>query len=957
MPNRLTQRIRAAWRSFILGPAAVDQWSTVQGLSGDEYKPAEYGQYIATSNGVYACASLRADLLASLPMRLYKGAGESKAEVTTGPVRNLMDSVNPHWTRGRLISMTELSLCLWGEAFWFAERGVSGRLPPRELWWAKPDRVRVIPDPVDYVRGFFYQPVNGGAEVFYRPDEVIWLRYPNPLDEWHGLSPLAAARLSADTASAAMHSNRNLFSHGIQMGGMLMPPKGSTLSQEQATALEKALERRFSGSENAHRWAVFPYEYQISTPNITPKDAEFLGALRWALEDICRAYKVPLDLLGGQRSYENYSGSMKALWTQCILPEARLLASEINEQLLPMFAGGGVDEVEFDFSDVDVLQEGHGEKWSRAKEQIATGAITINEWREAEGLKPVPWGDAWWAPISVSPVSDASEPEATAAAAPQEEQAPEEPRGMRMLPFGEAEHQRVCLRWERRGSPWLKAWGRLCADLFKRQKDSIIGRLKAPKRDLGDVAGDPFNIAEWVKRFRVEARPLLAEMLQAFGAAALEDLAVEMAFDVFEPAVVRFLEQRAQRFAVEVNQTTWDALKSSLVEGLEAGDSMDIMAERVEAVMGERIRSSAEVIASTEVNGAQNGGTLLAWEQSGVVEGKEWVAALDARTRDDHVDAHGQVVGLDEDFQVGGFSGPSPGQMGDPSQDCNCVVPDTLVSGAFVGGLVADYAGPVWEIETVRGYRLTVTPNHPVLTDKGWIAAHALREGMNLLSYTENVGGASLVDVDDKNRPAPVQDVFEAIRANGRSRRAVLVGLDLHGDAQWTDGKVNVVGVDGILPGHIQTVSTGQHIEEGELISPASTRVMIEAERPLELDVLGVNASSAGLPGGSHLSVDAIGTLANARPLEPLRIGPAAYWNTSTGEKSKQGAAPIASFIGELLEAGAGLIAPDQIVRVRETHFRGHVYDLQSVDGWIIAQRIVISNCRCVMIAKVKGVN
>jgi SPP1 gp7 family putative phage head morphogenesis protein len=489
-----------------------------------------------------------------------------------------------------------------------------------------------------------------------------------------------------------MHSNRNLFSHGIQLSGMLMPPKGTTFTPEQAADLEKALARRFSGAGNAHRWAVFPYEYQVETPTLSPKDAEFLGALKWSLEDICRAYKVPLDLIGGQRSYENVNAAQKAMWTQCILPEARFIASEVTEQLLPMFAGSGVDSAEFDASDVDVLQEGHGEQWTRSREQIEKGAITVNEWREAEGLKPVPWGDVWWAPISVGPVRDDSEqeplgstgakgPEPTApivpeSTEPQEEEPsdeqPEEPRGMRMLPFGEAEHQRVCQRWERRGNPWQKAWGRLCADLFKRQKDSIIGRLKAPKRDLGSVADEPFNMAEWVKRFRREGRPLLAEMLLAFGAAALEDLGLTLAFDVYEPAVVRFLEQRAQRFAIEVNQTTWDSLKASLAEGIEAGDSMDTMAERVEAVMAERIRSSAETIARTEVNGAQNGGTLAAWEQSGVVEGKEWVAALDARTRDDHVDAHGQVVGIDEDFEVAGVRGPTPGQMGDPAQDCNC---------------------------------------------------------------------------------------------------------------------------------------------------------------------------------------------------------------------------------------------------------------------------------------------
>jgi SPP1 gp7 family putative phage head morphogenesis protein len=430
---------------------------------------------------------------------------------------------------------------------------------------------------------------------------------------------------------------------------------------------------------------VFPFEYQVETPSLSPKDAEFLGALKWSLEDICRAYKVPLDLIGGQRTYENVNAAMKAIWVQCILPEARFIAEELTEQLLPMFPGSGVDSVDFDADSVDVLQEGHGEKWTRSKEQISSGAITVNEWRKQEGLAPVAWGDAWWGPISLTPIKDAEEPDLPAVTeappapnAPAQEEQPaeddqtQEPRGMRMLPFGGPEHERECVRFNRRADPWQKAVARMCAELLKRQQASVLAKLKAPKRDPGDVVDDPFDKAEWVKRFRVKARPVFAEIVAAIGAAALEDLALTGGFDLFDPLVIRFLEKRAQRFAVEVNRTTWDALKASLGDGLTAGDSMEAMAERVEAVMGERIRSGAETIARTEVNGAANGGTQLAWKQSGVVEGKEWVAALDARTRDDHVDAHGQVVGLDEDFTVGGFSGPCPGSIGDPSQDIAC---------------------------------------------------------------------------------------------------------------------------------------------------------------------------------------------------------------------------------------------------------------------------------------------
>ena len=45
---------------------------------------------------------------------------------------------------------------------------------------------------------------------------------------------------------------------------------------------------------------------------MTPKDAEYLGSLKWNLEEICRAYGVPQDLVGGQRTYENVDAAMKA---------------------------------------------------------------------------------------------------------------------------------------------------------------------------------------------------------------------------------------------------------------------------------------------------------------------------------------------------------------------------------------------------------------------------------------------------------------------------------------------------------------------------------------------------------------------------------------------------------------------------------------------------------------------
>lgn len=61
--------------------------------------------------------------------------------------------------------------------------------------------------------------------------------------------------------------------------------------------------------------------------------------------------------------------------------------------------------------------------------------------------------------------------------------------------------------------------------------------------------------------------------------------------------------------------------------------------------------------------------------QSGVVSGRVWLTSLDDRVRDSHREAHGQKVGLDEPFIVGGNACEVPGECGVPEEDiqCRCV--------------------------------------------------------------------------------------------------------------------------------------------------------------------------------------------------------------------------------------------------------------------------------------------
>jgi HK97 family phage portal protein len=326
----MTRSIRKRWsdarRAWKAGPGVVDKFETGSGHDTSTYNPSEYGDYLVTSNAVYTCANIRADACASVAMKSSRfDANGKKIPDRDSEVVRLLQKVNQFWTMNRLMKMTELSLCTWGMNYWAVEK--DGRGNPVELWWMRTDRVVIMPDPVNYVKGFVYCPTNGEKPIPFGVDEVIWFRYPNPLDEYSGLSPMAAARLAADVASEAGKSNLGIFKNGYQVGGLIVPKEGFDMTSDQAKELEKQLDSRFSGSDKAHKWGVLRLEVETKQLGITPKDAEFLGALGWSLEEIARAYGIPLDMVGGQRTYENVRASDRAFWMRTITPELNFIAS------------------------------------------------------------------------------------------------------------------------------------------------------------------------------------------------------------------------------------------------------------------------------------------------------------------------------------------------------------------------------------------------------------------------------------------------------------------------------------------------------------------------------------------------------------------------------------------------------------------------------------------------------
>lgn len=140
---------------------------------------------------------------------------------------------------------------------------------------------------------------------------------------------------------------------------------------------------------------------------------------------------------------------------------------------------------------------------------------------------------------------------------------------------------------------------------------------------------------------------------------------------VATPATVSYLDDKPMKFGKLITDTTLQYLRDELKEGLSNGESLGEIGDRIASVFDEARGFRTETIARTEVGSALNFGRNGEMSAQGV-EKKQWVAIF-SNTRDDHADAHGQTVGIDEKFSVGDDELDYPQDpSGSPENVINC---------------------------------------------------------------------------------------------------------------------------------------------------------------------------------------------------------------------------------------------------------------------------------------------
>ena len=650
------------------------------------YRNEGYNQ----SATVYACVQARAKAVSAATLRVYRDEGGSqRSEVDNHPLRQLLLRPNPFMSEAEFLLLTSMFMDIAGFALLEKVRSSNGRVV--ELWhlrpdWAKPiARDQAAPD-------WEYRIPGRGAVRIPAEDVLVVTGSPSPTLAPTGMSPIQVALREVGIENSATDFLKLFLDNGGAPRYALVTPNAIT-DQAKADAIRERWAQTYGGFQNWVNVALLHGGLDLKQVGFDLNEMAYPELRRLTEARICTVFGVPAILIGAQvgldaSTYSNFNEARRTFYEDTVTPLWARLDGAFSRDLMPEFGEEVGISIEFDVSNIPALQDDVNPSWARATAALAAGAITINQAQMEMGLPGLgPNGDVLYLPGSVVPVpigelarigelaaSARPQPGASitlAAPAPLELAAPRNaPQANRAGTYGSPEHVALWDERVRRGASGEELVAGAVRKLLRDQRAAVMDRFN--QRGAGDVLDDPFDLDEWTEVFRVALRPVVSRIAGAAGRSAAADLKVGYGFDLDAPSVQRAIDGQAQRFASQVNDTTWKELKDSLAEGYRQGEGTDVLASRVESVMGTRIESDATTIARTETTTAYNTATRESWRQSGVVGAKVWLSALDDRTRETHIEAHGQTVGIDDWFEVGGALGMSPGQMGDAAEDINC---------------------------------------------------------------------------------------------------------------------------------------------------------------------------------------------------------------------------------------------------------------------------------------------
>jgi hypothetical protein len=261
---------------------------------------------------------------------------------------------------------------------------------------------------------------------------------------------------------------------------------------------------------------------------------------------------------------------------------------------------------------------------------------------------------------------------------------------------------------------------------------------------------------------------------------------------------VKLLAGRVFTELHNISETMSTKLTRTLADGLTKGDHPYVVARHMTEDVDGIDRNQANMLARTEIMRVHAEGQLDAMEDLGVDElgvMVEWsVSGLGTTAKNNPSPCEICAPMEGTTFKVEEARGLLP-------RHPNCLTGESVVRANDALGLVhTHFTGEIIQLVTAKGRRLSVTPNHILLTQYGFLPARFAYKGLKVVEAA-GFDALTVETPDDHGGEACIADVFATLAKDPRmlSDRVPFSPEYLHGDGRFCESEISIVWPDSKL--------------------------------------------------------------------------------------------------------------------------------------------------------------
>jgi HK97 family phage portal protein len=295
-------------------PSSSATLANILGFGSRTLAGVEVSETTALRNmAVLRAVALNADTIAGFPIRTYRDRADS---TSPAGIRNevhlplFQGEAYPDVTWFEWKELTLVHLLLWGNAYSLKVRNEGGDRVARVL--------PIHPGTVDVRRQDPRRtPGNPSGKEFRLAGQEDWL---SPAEVMHipglgydgvkGLSPIGLARQAIGVAVAAEEVAAKLFDSGLLNGGVLEAQRDIT--EDEAKAAKQGWRDRVSGIVRTWEVAIVGSGFKYIPATIPPREAQWLEARQFGVQEVARLYGTPPDLLMDNSATGNTAADQRA---------------------------------------------------------------------------------------------------------------------------------------------------------------------------------------------------------------------------------------------------------------------------------------------------------------------------------------------------------------------------------------------------------------------------------------------------------------------------------------------------------------------------------------------------------------------------------------------------------------------------------------------------------------------